>query len=313
MAPPSLGDFLRLARKTALAYFSGNRAKLQHAQRSMAFALLQGQAEELVFQYHDTTWTVAVGDSSISRSLFMRRPRMQREPEAVLNWLESQGRFAAPRRFIIDVGANIGAPSLFLAQRKDVRILAVEPMPKNFRLLVKNVRDNNLDHRITCVNAAISSSPGTLTMLDHPASGQCEVRTESGLQGFGTPTKQHQPVKVEACPLDALLPVHRIPPAEVAMVWSDTQGFEGEVIQSGVSLWSASVPLFLEVWPPGLAAHGGVERFLDIAQKHFRTMLSLQDLRTDGTAGRPRPISDLCKLTRSIEHGHTDVLLLPAQ
>ena len=311
MPSPSLGEFLRLARKTVVAYLSRDRNKLQHAQRALAFAMLQGHAKELVFQEDGVQWTVAVSDAAIGRSLFMRRPRMRREPETVLDWLEAQGRFAAPRRFIIDVGANIGVPSLFMARRKDCRILAIEPMPKNFDLLTKNVHGNGLENRIVCVNEAVASQPGTLTMLEHPAGGQCEVRTASGVQGFGTPTAQHRPVEVQARPLDALLSEHRIPPAEVALVWSDTQGFESEVIRSGIGLWSASVPLFLEVWPPGLAAHGGVDRFLEAAQRHFRTMLSLQDLRTHGAASRPRPIDDLRELTRRTEHGHTDALLLP--
>ena len=51
--------------------------------------------------------------------------------------------------------------------------------------------------------------------------------------------------------------VHSLPPLSlteegktcfVALVWSDTQRCEGDVIESGASLVEAGVPFFVELW-----------------------------------------------------------------
>jgi len=57
---------------------------------------------------------------------------------------------------IIDIGANIGAASLFFAKRfPNSTIYAFEPFEKNFNFLKKNIKLNNLQERIIPYNAAI--------------------------------------------------------------------------------------------------------------------------------------------------------------
>jgi hypothetical protein len=59
-------------------------------------------------------------------------------------------RSGLPVRTIIDAGANIGLASLYLAQAfRECRILAVEPDPDNFEILIHNVR--RLKDRVVCV------------------------------------------------------------------------------------------------------------------------------------------------------------------
>src|SRR3712207_8816448 len=56
----------------------------------------------------------------------------------------------------IDVGANIGAYSLFVAARtgSSARILAVEPQPHVYDRLVRNIRLNQLDRKSTRLNSS---------------------------------------------------------------------------------------------------------------------------------------------------------------
>jgi FkbM family methyltransferase len=78
----------------------------------------------------------------------------------------------------IDVGANIGAYSLFVAARAgpNARILAVEPQPAVFDRLVYNIRQNPFG-TVKAVACAVADKPGELTLfLDARNSGESSVK-----------------------------------------------------------------------------------------------------------------------------------------
>ncbi len=54
---------------------------------------------------------------------------------------------------IIDVGGHIGSFTV-LAASKGAQVLAIEPFPDNFALLVENVRLNQLEHKVKAFNMA---------------------------------------------------------------------------------------------------------------------------------------------------------------
>ena len=63
---------------------------------------------------------------------------------------------------IVDVGAHIGAASLFFAKKfPQAKIYSVEPFPKNFAALSNNIKINNLGKQITPFNMAISKKEGS--------------------------------------------------------------------------------------------------------------------------------------------------------
>jgi FkbM family methyltransferase len=65
-----------------------------------------------------------------------------------------------PTPFIIDVGAHIGLSTLYFKQLfPGSDIISIEPNPRSFELLEKNIFENQLDG-ITTINAAISDNSG---------------------------------------------------------------------------------------------------------------------------------------------------------
>jgi len=79
-------------------------------------------------------------------------------------YLAGMGRPVPKDAVVIDIGANVGYFSLFAAHRFDnPRIIAVEPIPANFALLEKH-RDINPSVRLTCLQAAVGSGRGTMTL-----------------------------------------------------------------------------------------------------------------------------------------------------
>jgi FkbM family methyltransferase len=78
----------------------------------------------------------------------------------------------------IDVGANIGAYSLFLAAKAgpSARILAVEPQPEVFARLAFNIAQNPFG-TVKAVACALADKPGELTLfLDAANRGESSVR-----------------------------------------------------------------------------------------------------------------------------------------
>ena len=76
-------------------------------------------------------------------------------------------RFAAggAPTILVDLGANIGLSTVFLARRlKLTRIVAVEPSPDNFRLLLENTQD--LAGRCTALNAFAGAERGFAHLVD---------------------------------------------------------------------------------------------------------------------------------------------------
>ncbi len=72
---------------------------------------------------------------------------------------------------IIDIGAHIGAFSLFAAKKyAQSHVFAFEPSPKNFELLNKNIKANNLTRRISSFNIAVTDGKKKVVMLnEHPS------------------------------------------------------------------------------------------------------------------------------------------------
>lgn len=87
------------------------------------------------------------------------------------------GRLREGFRFI-DIGANIGAYSLFLAAKAgpSARILAVEPQPEVFARLAFNIAQNPFG-TVKAVACALADKPGELTLFLDPANrGESSVR-----------------------------------------------------------------------------------------------------------------------------------------
>ena len=61
-------------------------------------------------------------------------------------------------KIIVDIGACTGDTSLYFALKGAKKVIAVEPFPKNFEILEKNILENNFNNLITPVLAACSSS-----------------------------------------------------------------------------------------------------------------------------------------------------------
>jgi len=286
---------------------------LPRAERvALALRLIETEAEEITFRREGTRWTAFPWDHMISQSLFVHGNFQGPEVQAVLAWMTRHQRIAAARNIVVDVGANIGTSAIPFALASDCRVVAIEPVPETFAVLCRNVTDNGLAPRVTCIQAAISAARADRIRMILPAGngGGGEVHHPGRAPTFSGRNPVRGMVDVPAMALDKLLDIHGIAPERVAFVWSDTQGCEAEVTGTGRRLWAAGVPLFAE-FDPGTWDNGnGVEALLAAATGCFVGFVVAKTLIAHPTA-KARPIAELADFCRAIGPEGSDALLLP--
>lgn len=86
---------------------------------------------------------------------FRAREFLRVEPDLV-HWIDD---FIDENSILYDVGANIGAYSLYAA-RKGARVIAFEPFAGNYSLLNQNIQLNGMGDRISAFNLALHDTTG---------------------------------------------------------------------------------------------------------------------------------------------------------
>lgn len=188
-------------------------------------------------------------------------------------------------KVFVDVGANIGTSSVpALAVWGACSALAIEPEPENFRLLQCNMVLNDLADRMTCIRVAVAKTAGPISMeLSAQNSGDHRIRV-SGDKG-AMDEGNRAVVEVPAMPLDSILHLQGVDPHDVGLLWIDTQGFEGQVLDSATNLLATGVPTITEYWPYGARRAKSLDLFHALVSKHYSTVV---DVRTGAVLSADR-------------------------
>jgi FkbM family methyltransferase len=143
---------------------------------------------------------------------------------------------------VVDVGANIGIYTRFLARRVGDagRVHAFEPAQQNFSRLEDAVRGLG---NVVANHAAVGANSGTATLF---LSGPLNVDHRTFDSGDG-----RTGVSVKQVALDDYFPAG----SRVDVMKVDVQGFELEVLQGAIRLLTenAKLTIIMEFWPYGLA------------------------------------------------------------
>lgn len=122
---------------------------------------------------------------------------------------------------VVDVGANVGAATLWFAKKApQSTIIAVEPSSEAVRLLTRNVRVNGLDGRVRVAAVALAARTGEVALHQH------------GSSVFGTTTHSEstRAERVLALSLEDLLEQHSVD--EVDVLKLDCEGAEFDLLHS---------------------------------------------------------------------------------
>jgi FkbM family methyltransferase len=129
-------------------------------------------------------------------------------------------------RCFVDVGANCGIYTVLgCAINPDVRVVAVEPVPKIFAALANNVTQNHFDGRVTLLNVAFGNANETVAF--HEAEGA----TMGSLAVDGYHGQRGKVIQVQCRTLDSIVEELHLEPDFLKI---DVEGFE-HVVLSGAS------------------------------------------------------------------------------
>jgi FkbM family methyltransferase len=120
----------------------------------------------------------------------------------------------------IDVGANVGSYTILACSAIGARGYAFEPIPATHQRLLENIRLNQLEQRVQCLNIGVGSEPGRLTFtIDGDTTNHALADDE---------TAQHT-LSVSVSTLDAVLN-NEAP----ALMKIDVEGFETPVLRGAM-------------------------------------------------------------------------------
>jgi len=84
------------------------------------------------------------------------------EQQLLDNWV---AKYAKNAKIIYDIGANIGNHTVYFAKILNAeKIYSFEPMPINYKILEKNISDNNIQNIVTACNVALGAETTSATM-----------------------------------------------------------------------------------------------------------------------------------------------------
>lgn len=215
---------------------------------------------------HDVTIKTANGvlsvnsrDWLIGKHLFVRRNYELDFIKRSIEFLENEGFLKAGKnRTVVDIGANLGMICIALLRENFfARAVAFEPSPRNFRLLKKNVGQNDLSDKIECFPLALSSRNEEIEFeIDELNSGDSRVRKTVGSGDL----KEHKrrTVSVKAKTFDAFLRENKnIRPGEIDLFWIDIQGHEGHFFKGAQAFFREHrIPVVNEFWGYGILRSG---------------------------------------------------------
>lgn len=217
-------------------------------------------------------------DRTLGRSLCVEREFEIDGMQETLRLLQNEGYMAndLSNATVLDVGGYIGMISVgFLHNNMFGHAVAFEPNPNNFRLLQKNIEQNNLQNHLVAYNMALSNCREELMMeLSDKNYGDHRIR-ESGhdVEEDHYGESRRSTITVEANKLDEVMMTSESSRADsVALVWMDIQGHEGKFFGGAKQFFSQhkNVPVAMEFWPYGIRRSGmEKEEFCGLLKEMF--------------------------------------------
>ena len=170
-----------------------------------------------------------------------------------LEWLA-----ASLRRFgtCLDVGANIGNHSLFLA-RHFQRVIAIEPSPAAFRYLCDNIALNRATNIIP-LSSALSDCNGTSLFYEKPFGNMGSSGFAEGLEHLWEMNAKPEILSLSHETGDRLIARHRV--AALDLIKIDVEGHESKVIYGLQAAIERFRPVLVFEWHGQYRSDGDFER-----------------------------------------------------
>ena len=181
-------------------------------------------------------------DKGICRDLFFNRVREKESTKIYEKMLKER----RPKT-VLDIGANIGYYAL-LAGKYARKVYAFEPNPKNYGVLLDNIKLNGMEN-VEPLNLAVSDRDGEVRFLM-----DIEMCNRSRV-AFDSPSENNLEVVAKSVAVDSFVRENGI---SVDVVRFDTEGYEYFILRGMKETIERDRPaMFLELHPLFVRQYGG--------------------------------------------------------
>jgi len=198
--------------------------------------------------------------------------------------------FTEKQKLFCDIGANIGTTSIYFKKKidPDIRILAFEPSPENYKMLRINMILNDIpEEDQLLVNMGVSDREEEVSFrYDAFNSGGSRI-----LRGEETGDR------IRTIPFDVYMKNEQLDPLAIKYIWVDVEGFEPYFVKGGMeTLKQIDVPTVIEFSPAKYIENGCYREYMDTLKEIYGRYICMQD-----DEEKVREIGELCRY----EHAET--------
>jgi len=199
--------------------------------------------------------------------------------------------------FAIDVGANLGWYTITLANLvgENGFILAFEPNPRNHKLLLENIRLNQVENQVKTYQSALLDSKSTVNFeLSESNFGDHRVRfnhfNSKEVEKYNESSRSV--ITVEAIALDEILADYLVKNKVIKLVKLDCQGSEVAILRGAQKTLEKVEYLVTEYWPYGIRRAGyEPSQFVQIVKSSFTSFAKVSN-NSEISYGNFKPMSE---------------------
>ena len=195
--------------------------------------------------------------------------------------------------YFLDLGANIGTTGIYFTKKiaPNLKLLAFEPDPENFKLLRANLILNDAEKNTLAENYGLGAEEKELTMYrDVENPGHNGMYSQS--EGAASET-------VKVITLDKYFADRKLSAADVKYIWIDTEGFEPQVLLGAQNILRENpAPIFMEFNPQFWQSSGFYDKMLELLTELYASFVWSYESIQKGKI-IVRPIEDLRKFQNS--------------
>lgn len=259
--------------------------------REMVVNALPGRVLSMTTDCGDHVLTFSPHDY-IGRKVYRKGHFERGGIKRLVTVLEAEGALNRGK-VLLELGGNIGTQTIYWAKTGFFpRIVTIEPDPRNFAFLSRNIRDNGLESMVTLVQSAAGDCVGMIDFYQNP--------DNHGKSSALRSSPRDRMMQVPVRPVEQVLTEHGIAPSDIGLIWMDIEGYEPVACRSMEGLMQAGVPLYMEFSPEFYGGEADAFR-QSLARFYGRAFTFFEG----------KPLARMNPAELPLGDGQFDVLLLP--
>ena len=208
----------------------------------------------------------------------------------------------------LDLGANIGTTGIYFTKKiaPNLKLLAFEPDPENFKLLRTNLILNDAEENSVAENFGLGEVEDEMKMY-HLASNP----GGSGVYANLIEGQENLPAEtIKIIPLDEYFAEKNLSAKDVKYIWIDTEGFEPQVLFGMKNILAENpAPIFMEFNPHLYKKSGVYDRWAEFLSQFYEGWIFIRDVFTRKEI-ELHPIEELPKFKDDMSKAGGDILLI---